>query len=287
MTSSSRQAGLGRGLGFRHDRGDPLADEAHHIVENVRIVRIDQMILVGGRAVEPARNVLPGEDVDHARHRHGLVAADRNDARMRMGRAQHLEVQQAIDRHIHCVACATGDDRFGEWVRQACAAGMASHVMLGLGDAVNRIADRTVAGTAAQIAFQRMRQVRPSLVIERGSRHDHARCAIAALERLRVEERLLHRMQCAVLRETLDRGHHASGGTEGRHQAGMDRRAVEPHRAGAAISRIAALLYAEDAAVAQECAQALSGLRLGGKELAVDVVDQTSVIGGARRVEEA
>ncbi len=87
--------GLGGSLGLSDDRGDPLADEAHHVVENVGVVWIDQMVLVGRRAVEPAGNVLPGEDLDHARHRHGLVAADGKDARMRMRRAQHLEVQSA------------------------------------------------------------------------------------------------------------------------------------------------------------------------------------------------
>ena len=64
----------------------------------------------------------------------------------------------------------------------------------------------------------------------------------------------------------------------------MDRRAVEPDGAGAAIAGVAALLDAEDATLAQEGAQALSGLRLGGKQLAVDDVDQTAVVGGARPV---
>ena len=43
----------------------------------------------------------------------------------------------------------------------------------------------------------------------------------------------------------------------------MDRRAVEPDRAGAAIAGVAALLDAEHAALAQEGAQALAGPRLG------------------------
>src|SRR6266849_6280784 len=107
-----------------------------------------------------------------------------------------------------------------------------------------------------------MRQVRPLLLIERGRRHDHAGSAIAALERLRIEEGLLHRMQCAVLGESLDRGHHAPGRAERRHQAGMNGRAVEPYRAGAAIAGVTALLDAEDAALAQEGPQTLSGLRL-------------------------
>jgi hypothetical protein len=58
----------------------PPSREAHHIVEDIGVVGIDQMVLVGRGAVEPARNVLPGEDLDHPRHRQGLVAADGEDA---------------------------------------------------------------------------------------------------------------------------------------------------------------------------------------------------------------
>ena len=84
-------AGCFRGaLGLGHHRRDPLADEAHDIVENVGVVRIDQMILVRRRRVELARHVLPGEDRDDAGHGERLVALDRLDARMRMRRAQHF-----------------------------------------------------------------------------------------------------------------------------------------------------------------------------------------------------
>ena len=117
-----------------------------------------------------------------------------------------------------------------------------------------------------------MRQIRPLLLAQRGGGHDHAGGAEAALEGLRIEEGLLHRMQRAVLGQPLDGGDLAAGGAEGRHQAGMHRLAVEPDRAGAAIAGIAALLDAEHAAIAQEGAQALSGRRLGGEQFAVDVV---------------
>ena len=87
------------------------------------------------------------------------------------------------------------------------------------------------------------------------------------------------------------------------YQAGMHRRAVEPDRAGAAIARVAALLDAEDAAVAQECAQALAGRgsartscrrprsscavsRLGASscaDLLGEVVGQVALVGGRCR----
>ena len=61
-------------LGLRHDRGHPLTDEAHHIVEHVGVVGIDEMILVRRRGVELARHVLPGKHGDDAGHRESLVA---------------------------------------------------------------------------------------------------------------------------------------------------------------------------------------------------------------------
>ena len=76
---------------------------------------------MGRGAVEPARHVLPGEDLDHARHRQRPLAADAQDAGMGMRRAQHLEVQQPLHRHVHGVAGVAGDDRLGRtgWRRLA------------------------------------------------------------------------------------------------------------------------------------------------------------------------
>ena len=117
-----------------------------------------------------------------------------------------------------------------------------------------------------------MRQVRPLFFAERGGGHDHARGAEAALEGLRIQKGLLHRMQRTVLRQSFDRGYFAPGSAEGRHQARVNWSAVQPHRAGAAITGVAALLDTEHAAVTQKGAQALSGGRLGGKQFAIDVV---------------
>src|SRR3954453_2590437 len=122
-----------------------------------------------------------------------------------------------------------------------------------------------------------MRQVSLLFFIERGRCHDHAGAAITALERLRVEERLLHRMQSAILRESFDGGHRAPGGTEGRHEAGMNRHAVQPDRTGTTITGVTALLDPKHATLAQKGPQALSGLRLGRKQLAVDIVVHAAV----------
>src|SRR5262249_52833054 len=69
-------------------------------------------------------------------------------------------------------------------------------------------------------------------------------------------------MEPAILRQAFDGGDLAALGAERRHQAGVERLAVDVDRTGAAVARVAALLDAEHLKVAQERAQALAGLRL-------------------------
>ena len=108
-------AGFFRGsLGLGHHGRDPLAYEAHHIVEHVGVVGIYEVILMGRRRVELARHILPGEDFDDAGHGKSALALDGLDACMRMRRAQHFQVQRAFHHHVERVACLAGDDRFGE-----------------------------------------------------------------------------------------------------------------------------------------------------------------------------
>ena len=191
-----------------------------------------------------------------------------------MRRAQHLEVQQALDRDVHRVVRLAGQDGVGEGIGQAGAAGLAGDVLLDVALAVQRVDDRAIAGAAADIALERMRQVGLVRLVERGRgrRHDHAGRAVAALEGLRIVERLLDGMHLAVLGEALDGRDLAALAAEGGHQAGVERLAVEPHRAGAAVAGVAALLDAEHLQVAQEGAQALAGLRFGRVPTAIDLV---------------
>src|SRR5262249_43432913 len=98
-----------------------------------------------------------------------------------------------------------------------------------------------------------------------------------ALEGLGIEEGLLYRMQPAVPRETLDGGDLVPGGAEGRHETGMERLAVQPYGAGAAVAGIAALLDAEPAKVAQAGPEALARARLGREQLPVHRVAHASV----------
>ena len=69
-------------------------------------------------------------------------------------------------------------------------------------------------------------------------------------------------MDATFGRETFDGGDGMTFGTKGRDNAAMHRLAIEQHGAGAAVAGIAAFLDAEMTELAQECAQALAGLRL-------------------------
>jgi hypothetical protein len=106
--------------------------------------------------------------------------------------------------------------------------------------------------------------------IQCGCSHDHAGRAEAALECLGTHKGLLHRVQVAVLRQAFDRGHFASGGTEGRYQTGMHRLSIEPNGAGAAIPGVASLLNAKAAVLTQEGTQALAWARLGFEPVMID-----------------
>src|SRR5260370_34665945 len=107
-----------------------------------------------------------------------------------------------------------------------------------------------------------MRQVGALAPIERSRSHDHAGRAKPALERLRIEEGFLDRMQLTVRSEPFNGRHRAPRCSERWHQAGMYRHAIQPHRARAAIARVASFLDPKEPMIPQQRAQALPGLRL-------------------------
>ena len=224
---------------------------------------------MGGGGVEPPGDILPGEDGDDPRNRFRLVAADAANARMSVRRSQHFEMQRPLDRDIERVTRLPGDDGSAKGVAQIRAAGVGLAVVFGLAHAMHGIADAAIAGAAAEIAFERIGQVLARLGVEAGGGHDHAGAAESALKARRIEKGLLHRVQLAVAREPFDGGDRVSGAAKSGDQAGVIGHAVEPHRAGAAIARVAPLLHAEEAELAQECPEALTGRRFRREGLAV------------------
>ena len=190
---------------------------------------------------------------------------------MRMRRAQQLDVAQALDRYVEGEARLAGDDIGAGRRRHIVADAAAGVAIFGVAFPCDRILDGAIAGAAAQIAFQRTRTIGALRLGERSGGHDHAGCAEAALKALRVEKRLLHRMQFVAGREAFDGGDLAAFGAKRRHQARMHRLAVQIDGAGAAIAGVAALLDAEMAERTQERAQTLSRGGPLGEGLAVDV----------------
>ena len=66
------------------------------------------------------------------------------------------------------------------------------------------------------------------LLQQPGGGHDQPRRAVAALHRPFFDEGLLHRMQPALVRQTLDGRHAAAVGARRGHQAALHRQAIQP-----------------------------------------------------------
>jgi len=126
-------------------------------------------------------------------------------------------------------------------------------------------------------------------LVQTGRGQHHSRGAEAALKALRGQEAPLHRMQFISVRtfrsrQPLDRCHLASFGTESGRDTAVDRLIAEQHRAGAAISRVAAFFDAEPAKIAQECAEALPGIRQFVTLGAVDPDDHIGAVSASSRL---
>jgi len=163
---------------------------------------------------------------------------------------------------IEGVAGAATDHSAGRRCRHATPAGGAGFSLFDLAHAADGSLDCAIAGTTTNVALQRPGKVLLLGLIEARRGHDHARRAEAALESLRLQESLLHRMQLAVLGQAFDGCDRAAGGAIGGEQARVYRVAVDQHGAGAAIAGVASFLHAETSELAQKRAQALPGLRL-------------------------
>ena len=189
-------------------------------------------------------------------------------------------MEHSVQLHVRGVAGRAGDNRMGERILQAGAADVADAIFFDVTDARQCILDGVVAGAAAEIALETEWEVFLLLVGKARGCHDHARGAEPALEGLRIEERLLHRMKRTIAGESFDGCNLASFGTKRRHEAAVDRFTVEPDRARTAVACIAALFYAEPSEITRKGAQALAGSRLGVENLSVDFVAHVDFLSG-------
>ena len=72
-----------------------------------------------------------------------------------------------------------------------------------------------------------------------GDRHDHPRCAEAALQAVTLGESLLNRVKLAVLRHAFDGHYIGAVGLHGENRAGFDGEPIHMHRAAAALAGVA------------------------------------------------
>src|SRR2546421_724852 len=106
--------------------------------------------------------------------------------------------------------------------------------------------DVRVGRAAADVAGHELPHILDTLLDRRDRRHDLAGCAETALERVLVDERLLHRVQSILCGQSVHRGDRLPH-RGGQGQAGQHRPAADVHGAGSALTAVAAFLRAGDA----------------------------------------
>src|SRR6516225_6137693 len=143
-----------------------------------------------------------------------------------------------------------------------------------LGRRMDGGADTLVGSAAANIGHCRVNIGigRLRVLLEQRSRgHHHAALAIAALRHVEVEPGLLHRMQFAVLGQSLDGGDLLGADGSNRHLARARGDAVDVHGAGAALSDAAAVFGANQSdRIAQHPKQRRVGFGIDVVGLSVD-----------------
>ena len=169
-------------------------------------------------------------------------------------------MQKPFGRNIGRVTLGSGDHGGTRGRRQASAAGVAGADAFAFNAAspADRVLDGAVAGAAAQVAFQRVRQILPLRLVQRSRGHDHSRGAEAALKSLCIQKCLLHGVQRVAGCKPFDGRDVAIVRPIGRNDATVHRLAVEHDGAGAAVARVTAFLDADVSELPKECPQALS-----------------------------
>ncbi len=228
------------------------------------------------------RGPQPGAEID--------MTVQRDDAIVVEDAQQDLDAFGRIGRHDRRLAVrgvrrrrggADDDERAValEQVATRCASSRLAHAASIATARAHRVDDLDVRAAAAQVVRQRradlgVGRARPG-VEQRDRRDDHAVQAVAALRRLRVDERLLDAMQRAaatlVRGQAFERGHGASvDAVRGDHARARDP-AVDEHGARAALAEAAAVLRAvERKVVAQHVQQRRARRRVEPHRAAVD-----------------
>ena len=256
----------------RNDR-DRLAEVADAVDREHRLVG----------ELEPvglcARDVGVGQHRMDPGHADGLRDVDLGDQGVRVRAAQRVAPEHPGCEEVARVGELAGHlrdrvdplDAFADTAELERAGGRAHEPAASL----DRVEDLRVPRAAAKVARQRLAdlvvgRVRAARQQVGGRDHEPWR-AEAALNRARLGESRLNRMQLAVLGQPLDR-HELVAVRLGREdKAGADESAVEEHGAGAALALLARVLRAGEAEpLAEDVEQAFPGPDVGLEALAVD-----------------
>ena len=226
---------------------------------------------VGIQARPSPASVCAGDHGLDLRVRLGGAGVDRDDPRVRVRAAQHRAVQHPGQRDVVDVAAAAADEPgvlLAPHRAEAHGRGRATYVLvirrlvmpaasrrraLDLGGRADRADDVLVAGAPADLPGDRLADLAPptgpgsrsssqrAVIIIPGVQNPHCRpwqsmnpCCTGSSSRR--------------ARQPLDGAHLAPVGHHGEHRARLDRHAVEPHHAHAAVGGVAAPVRAGQAA---------------------------------------
>src|SRR6266478_2583096 len=137
-------------------------------------------------------------------------------------------MQQSVNMSIQCVARLAGHDVVCCGRPHAGSNRGPYRRLFDRLHAMNRIVDRLVASASAEIALHHPWNVQSVFFAEACDGHDRSGGAKAALKTGRIHERLLDRMQIAVVRETFYRGYFVAFSSVGGNEAAVHRLAIEP-----------------------------------------------------------
>ena len=242
------------GLGIADQRDDGLAP--------VPDVPVGEHLLILARRVDAvavhARDVCRGEDTDESGVR-GVEASEvaEDEPGMGMRRADDPERQGARGRLVGAEPRGAGDlvdaVHSGDPGADRGTGARGIGCDLGRGRVPDGLDDLAIPGAPAEDPAERVLDLELGRVRvgveQRIRRHEHARRADPALRRAGAQEGGLDRPELVAIRQPLHRGHVATGQLAERHQARADRFAIQPDRAGATVTRVAADLRPGEAKV--------------------------------------
>jgi hypothetical protein len=239
----------------RHDEGDRSTDHFGCCTHG----RQDRLVPAVRTEAVLARNILRSEDTYHILCPDSSLGVQGDQTGVRVGAARYPSVQHSGHCHVFDVAeCSWSHYPAGHFLHGIRSAMIASDRRLaseglrflltaqpGSGES-DRHHDPMVAGAAAEIALQSIPDLlcrRIEVAVEqRLGRHQHTRCAIAALHSACVNERRLQRVQVVCVPKALHRLYPPAGGLSNGGQAGANLVTVKQHGTGAALTFVVASL---------------------------------------------